>query len=87
MAADSSGTRIDWPALMKHKESFTGPVPLNMEEGLRQAGVRCLHGTARFKGGSTQRIEADLVIHGAGRVPAVDNLNLRAAGVDTERGG
>lgn len=210
-------TRIDWPALMKHKESFTDPVPENMEEGLRQAGVRCLHGTARFsgedrieievhgeitfrhaliaagakprpldfpgadrlidsteflnlaelprrivfvgggyisfefahiaaragaeviildhgerqlkkfdpdlvdmllarsreagieivagatperieptgdghrviydKGGSTRRIEADLVVHGAGRVPAVDNLNLRTAGIDTEHGG
>ena len=41
-------TRIDWPALMKHKESFTDPVPENMEAGLKKAGVRTLHGRARF---------------------------------------
>ncbi|RKF15327.1 NAD(P)/FAD-dependent oxidoreductase [Roseovarius spongiae] len=50
-------TRIDWPALMKHKESFTDPVPENMEEGLRQAGVRCLHGAARFT--AEDRIEIE----------------------------
>ncbi|EYD71454.1 dihydrolipoyl dehydrogenase family protein [Limimaricola hongkongensis] len=41
-------TRIDWPALMKHKESFTDPVPESMESGLKDAGVRTLHGRARF---------------------------------------
>ncbi len=56
-------TRIDWPALMKHKESFTDPVPENMEEGLRQAGVRCLHGAARFS--AEDRIE----IEGHGGIP------------------
>lgn len=40
--------RIDWPALMKHKESFTDPVPENIESGLQAAGVRTLHGRARF---------------------------------------
>ena len=34
--------RIDWPALMKHKESFTDPVPESMEGGLKEAGVRTL---------------------------------------------
>ncbi|HXH38121.1 MAG TPA: NAD(P)/FAD-dependent oxidoreductase [Thermoanaerobaculia bacterium] len=28
------------------------------------------------------RVEADLVVHGAGRVPAVDDLDLHAAGID-----
>jgi len=41
-------TRIDWPALMKHKGSFTDPVPENMEDGLKKAGVKTLHGSARF---------------------------------------
>ncbi|AYE85837.1 dihydrolipoyl dehydrogenase family protein [Sulfitobacter sp. D7] len=41
-------TRIDWPALMEHKESFTDPVPENMEDGLKKAGVKTLHGSARF---------------------------------------
>lgn len=40
--------RIDWPALMKHKESFTDPVPESMEGGLSDAGVLCLRGRVRF---------------------------------------
>ena len=35
-------TRIDWPALMKHKESFTDQVPESMESGLEEAGTRRL---------------------------------------------
>lgn len=33
-------------------------------------------------GTSRDRIEADLVVHAAGRVPALDDLNLEAAGVE-----
>lgn len=40
--------RIDWPALMRHKQSFTDPVPENMENALQAAGVRTMHGRARF---------------------------------------
>ncbi|MHA6347655.1 dihydrolipoyl dehydrogenase family protein [Roseivivax sp. CAU 1761] len=43
-------TRIDWPALMQHKESLTDPMPESIENGLREAGVRTLHGRARFTG-------------------------------------
>ncbi|SEO18611.1 dihydrolipoyl dehydrogenase family protein [Palleronia pelagia] len=50
-------TRIDWPALMKHKESFTDPVPDSMENGLTEAGVRTLHGRARFT--AKDRVEID----------------------------
>lgn len=50
-------TRIDWPALMKHKESFTDPVPENMESGLKEAGVQTLHGRARFT--AEDRIEIE----------------------------
>lgn len=39
------------------------------------------------KGGTAHKIEADLVVHGAGRVPAVDRLNLDAGGIETEHGG
>lgn len=31
-------------------------------------------------------VEADAVIHAAGRVPSLGGLNLSAAGVETERG-
>lgn len=50
-------TRIDWPALMKHKESFTDPVPQSMESGLKEAGVRTFHGRTRFT--AEDRIEIE----------------------------
>ncbi|MGW8195838.1 MAG: dihydrolipoyl dehydrogenase family protein [Desulforhopalus sp.] len=34
---------------------------------------------------SGERIETDLVVHGAGRVPNIDALNLQAAGIDFQR--
>ncbi|MBI4296055.1 MAG: NAD(P)/FAD-dependent oxidoreductase [Chloroflexi bacterium] len=37
-------------------------------------------------GGKEYRFEADLVVHGAGRVPALKNLDLNAGGVHYERG-
>jgi glutathione reductase (NADPH) len=36
---------------------------------------------------SGERIETDLVVHGAGRVPDIDSLNLEAAGIDFNRRG
>src|SRR5713226_7563646 len=38
-------------------------------------------------GGERKVFEADLVVHGAGRVPELDDLNLAAAGVQTEERG
>jgi glutathione reductase (NADPH) len=37
--------------------------------------------------GEREVFEADLVVHGAGRVPEIDDLNLAAAGVQTEERG
>jgi glutathione reductase (NADPH) len=37
--------------------------------------------------GAEKKFEADLVVHGAGRVPNVEDLNLTAAAVDTDRQG
>jgi glutathione reductase (NADPH) len=37
--------------------------------------------------GREQRVEADLVVHGAGRIPELDDLNLDAAGVKREKRG
>ena len=45
----------------------------------RAAGRFLIHG--RHDGKETS-VEADLVVHGAGRVPAVDDLDLHAAGID-----
>ena len=38
-------------------------------------------------GGQTEDLEADLVVHGAGRVPAIDQLNLPAANVEATGAG
>lgn len=37
-------------------------------------------------GGKKEIFEADLVVHAAGRVPAIESLNLEAAGIAVERG-
>jgi glutathione reductase (NADPH) len=41
-------TRIDWPALMRFKRTFTDPVPASSEAAFQQAGIASFHGVARF---------------------------------------
>ncbi len=50
-----------------------------MSDGLK------VHASA--KNGQPEAFEADLVVHGAGRVPEIDDLNLEAAGVRSEERG
>lgn len=45
----------------------------------RAGGVLVAHGVST---GKEMRVEADLVLHGAGRAPALEDLDLAAAGVD-----
>lgn len=52
-------TRIDWPALMRFKRSFTDPVPEAREAALRQAGIQPLRGRARFVDERTLRLGDD----------------------------
>jgi len=40
--------RIDWPALMRFKRTFTDPVPARHQADFDQAGIATYHGTARF---------------------------------------
>jgi len=40
-----------------------------------------------LQNGSERRFEADLAVHGAGRVPDIDDLDLDVAGVQREQGG
>ncbi|HWZ58679.1 MAG TPA: NAD(P)/FAD-dependent oxidoreductase [Gemmatimonadaceae bacterium] len=40
--------RIDWPALMRFKRSFTDPVPAQQEIAFQNAGIVTYHGVARF---------------------------------------
>ena len=42
--------RLDWPALMCFKRTFTDPVPDSREAAFQQAGIATFHGVARFAG-------------------------------------
>lgn len=66
---------IDWPTLMRFKNSFTDPVPQQREEQLRKSGIAILHGRARFTGPATLRVgdevvEGQQVVIAAGARPA-----------------
>ena len=52
---------IDWPELMRFKQSFTGPVPKQREAGLAKAGIAAFHGRARFIGPSTIQVGDDVL--------------------------
>jgi len=54
---DSPGVRIDWPALMHFKRSFTGPVPHQKEQSFEHAGIISLHGRARFSGAAAITVD------------------------------
>ena len=51
--------KIDWPALMRFKTSFTEPVPENREKGFGKAGIATLHGLARFVDETTISVGSD----------------------------
>lgn len=40
--------RIDWPALMRFKKTFTDPVPAQREQAFKDAGITAILGRARF---------------------------------------
>ena len=49
-AGIAGDARIDWPALMRFKRTFTDPVPAKTEAAFKEAGIDTLHGTATFVG-------------------------------------
>ena len=42
--------RVDWPALMEFKRTFTEPVPSRQEAAYKKLGIAIYHGTGRFTG-------------------------------------
>lgn len=71
----SDPIRIDWPALMQFKRTFTDPVPEDRETSFSSAGIRAFHGRARFLDRNTLQIGADVVrakqiVIAAGAMPA-----------------
>lgn len=56
------GVKIDWPALMHFKKTFTDPVPKRREEGFGKAGVAIFHGRARFVDRTAVQVGKDTLI-------------------------
>jgi glutathione reductase (NADPH) len=54
-------TRIDWPALMRFKRSFTDPVPESREKGFEKAGIATFHSRARFIDRTKLQVGEDLL--------------------------
>jgi len=44
----SGDVRLDWPALMKFKRTFTEPVPNSQEASYKKLAIATYHGTGRF---------------------------------------
>jgi glutathione reductase (NADPH) len=69
---------------------FTRTVGIDVQVGVEAQGVERVSNryrvTARAEG-KTLAFEADLVVHAAGRVPEIDDLNLEVAGVEWDRRG
>ncbi len=71
--------RIDWPALMRFKRTFTVPVSARTEEAFEKSGIVTFHGSARFSAvdqmvvtaadGSTQEIKASHFVIASGATP------------------
>lgn len=68
------GSRIDWPALMRFKRTFTDPVPAEREKGFSKEGIKTFHGRARFTGPlkvqvGNENLEGSYVLVAAGSKP------------------
>jgi pyruvate/2-oxoglutarate dehydrogenase complex dihydrolipoamide dehydrogenase (E3) component len=50
------GVKIDWPSLMRFKQSFVAPVPKHREDSFAKAGIAMFHGRARFADRTTVRV-------------------------------
>ena len=53
--------RIEWPELMRFKQSFTAPVPKQREERFSEAGIAAFHGRARFVGSTAVQVGEDVL--------------------------
>ena len=72
---EAGSARIDWPTLMRFKQSFVESAPEGNESWLSGLGVETLHGHARFISPTTVDVEGHLLeakhVHIAtGAVPA-----------------
>lgn len=72
-------TRIDWPALMRFKRTFTDPFPTARESGFIKSGIEIFHGQAGFEGATSVRVGNDVlegkhIVVASGAWPAKLNI-------------
>jgi len=73
---NAADLRMDWPALMEFKRTFTDPVPERRRASLARAGIETFDGVARFIGpsqliiGATTLEAARAIVIAAGARPA-----------------
>ncbi len=70
---------IQWPELMKFKETFTEPVPENIEQNYRKMGIDTFHSPARFTGEQTlqigdEQLMAETIVIATGAKPVRLNI-------------
>jgi glutathione reductase (NADPH) len=75
----SGDIHIDWPALMRFKQTFTEPVPENREKGFVEAGIATFHGRAHFVDQTTlvvngEKLSSRYVVIAAGAKRAPLNI-------------
>src|SRR5438128_10231386 len=58
----SDGAKVDWPALMRFKRTFTQPVPEDRERQFAEAGIAVFHGRARFMDKTTIQVGNDTLV-------------------------
>ena len=66
---------IDWPELIRFKQSFTNPVPKEKESSFEKVGIKSFHGQAKFVDANSlevagQRINARFIVIAAGAKPS-----------------
>jgi len=58
----SNGARIDWPALMRFKRTFTDSVPGSQERGYLKAGITPFHGRTGFIDQTSLQVGGDKLV-------------------------
>jgi glutathione reductase (NADPH) len=78
----SGDLRLDWPALIAFKRSFTDSAPQSIEDYLKEAGVETLHGEARFTGPAS--LQVDGIAHSAEHVVVATGARPMPLGIEGE---
>ena len=74
--------RIDWPALMAFKKTFTDPIPERTEAQFSEQGIQLRHGVATFTG--PNRLRVGETEYEAGQIVLATGARPRPLGVPGE---